>query len=95
MAQYWQDAPEAVHKYSAVNGQLTASGGAFTWSIPVGTHEITNGAMLINLYEVASGAMVMADIAVNQTTYAVTITINDTASAGTLAAGTYKVVMVG
>ena len=91
----WQDAPEAVHKYSAVNGQLTASGGAFTWTIPVGTHEITNGAILINLYEIASGAMVMADVAVNQTTYAVTITINDTASAGTLVAGTYKVVMVG
>ena len=91
----WKNAPESFHKYTATNGALTASGGAFTWSIPASTHKITNGAILINLYEVASGAMVMADVAVNQTTYAVTITISDTTSAGTLTAGTYKVVMVG
>ena len=37
----------------------------------------------------------MTDIVVNQSTGAVTITINDTAGAGSLAANTYKAVLVG
>ena len=51
--------------------------------------------MLINLYEVASNEMVLADIAVNPTNYTITIRINDTSSAGTLEASKYRVVAIG
>lgn len=91
----WQNMPVILKNYTATNGALTAAGGAFTWTIAAATHGISNNNILVNLYEVATGAMVIADVVVNQTNYAVTITINDVASAGTLAAGTYKVVMVG
>jgi len=91
----WQDMPEKFHKYTAANGALTAAGGAFTWSIPVATHGITNPAMLVQIYEVTTGAQVLADVAVSQANYGVTITINDTDGAGTLEANTYRVVLFG
>lgn len=90
----WTAQPEsfAFHKYTANNGTLTASGGAFTWEIPAVTHGIANSVILIQVYEVASGEMVITDAVVNQTNYNVTIKIN---GAGTLAAGTYKAVLFG
>ena len=91
----WQAMPEHYHKYTANNGSLTATGGAFTWSIPAATHGVSNAAMIVQLYEVASNQLVIADVAISSTNYNVTITINDTAAAGTLAAGTYKVVIFG
>lgn len=89
----WETLPTILKKYSANNTALTASGGAFTWSIPAATHGVSNP-MTVQLFEVASGAMVIADTVVASNGN-VTITINDTASAGTLTAGTYKVVIVG
>ena len=89
----WETLPTILKKYSANNTALTASGGAFTWSIPAATHGVSNP-MTVQLFEVASGAMVIADTVVASNGN-VTITINDTASAGTLATGTYKVVIVG
>ena len=91
----WQNAPESFHKYTATNGSLTASGGAFTWSIPASTHKVSNVGIIVQLYQVSTGEMVFADVTVNQSNYNVTITINDTASAGTLASGTYRVVIFG
>ena len=91
----WQNAPESFHKYTATNGSLTASGGAFTWSIPASTHGVSNVSIIVQLYQVSTGEMVFADVTVNQSNYNVTITINDTASAGTLASGTYRVVIFG
>ena len=91
----WKAAPESFHKYTAQNATLSASSGAFTWSITAATHGVTNSSMLIQLYEVATGAQVMADVVVNQTNFNVTITINDVAGAGTLSANTYKVVVIG
>ena len=91
----WQVMPEHYHKYTATNAVITASGGAFTWNIPAATHGISNADMIVQLYEVATNQMVIADVAVNATNYNVTITINDTNSAGTLTAGTYKVVIFG
>lgn len=91
----WQNAPESFHKYTATNGSLTASGGAFTWSIPATTHKVSNVGIIVQLYQVSTGEMVFADVTVNQSNYNVTITINDTASAGTLASGTYRVVIFG
>ena len=94
-APVWQNAPESFHKYTATNGSLTASGGAFTWSIPATTHKVSNVGIIVQLYQVSTGEMVFADVTVNQSNYNVTITINDTASAGTLASGTYRVVIFG
>lgn len=91
----WQPAPESVHKYTGINGALTASGGAWSWTIPATTHGIDNNAILTQVYEVATGEQVIVDISVNATSYLVTITINDTAGAGSLAAGTYRAVLLG
>lgn len=90
----WQDAPEKFHKYSAFNGDLTATGGAFSWSIPATTHKFTTSDLIVQLYD-SNGNQVIADVAINQTNYGVTIVINDTASAGTLASGSYRVVIMG
>ena len=91
----WKNAPESFHKYTATNGALTASGGAFTWSIPATTHNVANVGIIVQLYQVSTGEMVFADVVVNQSNYNVTITINNTASSGTLASGTYRVVIFG
>lgn len=91
----WKAAPESFHKYTAQNASLSATAGAFTWSIAAATHGVANSSMLVQLYEVATGAQVMADVVVNQTNFNVTITINDVAGAGTLSANTYKVVIIG
>lgn len=94
-APVWQSAPESFHKYTAQNASLSATSGAFTWSIASSTHGVKNSSMLVQLYEVATGAQVIADIVVNQTNFNITITINDVAGAGTLSANTYKVVVIG
>ena len=91
----WKPMHEVVHKYTAVNGALTAIGGSFTWAIDSSVHGIQNSAILVNLYEVASNEMVLADVAVNPTNYTITIRINDTTSAGTLEASKYRVVAIG
>jgi len=88
----WQALPAGLKKYTAQNGALTAAGGAWTWSIAAATHGVSTP-VTVQLFD-ASGNMVMADVAV-ATNGNVTITINDTASAGTLAANTYRVVIVG
>ena len=89
----WQDMPTILKKYTAQNGALTATGGAFTWTIAAATHGVTYPSN-VQLFESATGAMVMTDIAV-AAGGAVTIAINDTESAGTLAANTYRVVIIG
>lgn len=91
----WQVMPEKFHKYAATNAVIAAAGGAFTWTINAATHGIQNPAMLVQLYEAATGAQVLADVAVDPTNYAVTITINDTEATGNLAANTYRVVLFG
>ena len=84
----------AVKKKTVTNPALTAAGGTFTWSIAanaaLGTGEIT-----VNVYEVSGGAIVIPEVVVNQSTGAVTITINDTNGLGNLSAGTYKAVLIG
>lgn len=88
----WQALPAGLKKYTAQNGALTAAGSAWTWSIAQATHGVT-APLTVQLFD-ASGNMVMADVAV-ATNGNVTIVINDTASAGTLVANTYRVVIIG
>lgn len=82
-------------KYTATNPALTASGGAWSWAISNATHGLGNAALMVQVYEVSSGAMVFADVTIDQSTFTVTITMIDSASAGTLAAGTYRAVIIG
>lgn len=91
----WKTAPESVHKYTATNPALTASGGAWTWTVNASAHGISNNAIFVTLYEVSSGAQVMADVSVNATNYTITVTMVDSNSAGSLAAGTYRMVALG
>ena len=82
------------HKLTFTNPALSASGGAWTWTIPDSSN--TLGAdVSVTIYEASTGAIVIPDIVVNQSTGAITITINDTASASSLTAGTYKAVVLG
>ena len=82
------------HKLTFTNPALSASGGAWTWTIPDSSN--TLGAdVSVTIYEASTGAIVIPDIVVNQSTGAITITINDTASASSLTAGTYKAVVIG
>lgn len=89
----WQAAPENLHKYTATNPTITANGGAFTWTIDAQA----NGPkypMLVQVYEAATNAMVLADVVTNASG-SIVITINDTAGTGTLTAGTYRAVAIG
>lgn len=89
-APVWQDMPVNLKKYSANNTAITAAGGAYTWTITKATHGIDTPAV-IQLYEVATNEMVMADVVV-AATGDVTIKI---VGSGTLAADKYKVVIIG
>lgn len=91
----WQNAPESFHKYTAQNEQLNASGGSWSWVIDSSTHGILSNSMLVQVYEVSTGALVFADVSINQSNYTVTIVINDVNSIETLVAGTYQVVIIG
>lgn len=86
----WQDMPTNLKKYSANNTAITAAGGAYTWTIAKATHGI-NTPVVVQLYEVATNEMVMADVVV-AVTGDVTIKI---VGSGTLAADKYKVVIIG
>ena len=88
----WQDMPTHLKKYSANNTALTAAGGVFTWTISATTHGVSQP-LAVQLFEVASGAQVIADVVVTST--GVTIQINDSTNITTLTANTYKVVIIG
>lgn len=89
-APVWQNMPTILKKYTATNGTITASGGAFTWTITAATHGVTTPAT-VQLFEVASNEQVIANVAIAANGN-VTITINGT---GSLAAGTYRAVIIG
>lgn len=89
-APVWQDVPTILKKYTATNGALTAAGGAFTWTITTETHGVATPA-IVQLFEVASNEQVIANVVIAENGN-VTITINGT---GSLAAGTYRAVIIG
>lgn len=86
----WQDMPTVLKKYTATNGAITAAGGAFTWTITAATHGVTTPAT-VQLFEAASNEQVIANVTIAENGN-VTITINGT---GSLAAGTYRAVIIG
>lgn len=86
----WQNMPTILKKYTEYNDALTATGGVFTWTIAKATHGITTPA-IIQLFEEISGEMVIADVTIGNNSV-VTIKI---VGSGTLAKGTYRVVIIG
>lgn len=86
----WQNMPTILKKYTEYNEALTASGGVFTWTIAKAKHGITTPA-IVQLFEEATGEMVIADVTVDGNSV-VTIKI---VGSGTLAKGTYRVVIIG
>lgn len=89
-APVWQNMPTIIKKYTATNGTITAVGGAFTWTITATTHGVTTPAT-VQLFEAASNEQVIANVVIAENGN-VTITINGT---GSLAAGTYRAVIIG
>ena len=89
-APVWKNAPTILKKYTATNGTITAAGGAYTWTITAATHGVTTPAT-VQLFEVANNEQVIADVAIAANGN-VTIKINGT---GSLAAGTYRAVIIG
>lgn len=82
----------SIKKYSAKNTSITPSAGVATWSISAATHGVaTTGALIVQMKEV-SGAVVEADISINDTTGDITITWN---AASTVSADTYRVTIIG
>lgn len=82
----------SVGKYSAKNTSITPSGGIATWTIAQSTHGLSaSGALIVQMKEV-SGAVVDADISINDTTGNITITWN---AASTVSADTYRVTIIG
>ena len=76
------------YKYTASNPALTASSGICTWTI---NHGLGNKYPTVQLYEISSGEMVIADItAVSESQ--LKVIINSTTS---ISAGTYQAVIIG
>lgn len=89
-APVWQNMPTNLKKYSANNTTITAAGGAYTWTIAKATHGI-NTPVVVQLYEVATNEMVMADVVVAASGDVIIKIVGS----GTLAADKYKVVIIG
>lgn len=87
---YIKNKPTILKTYSANNSALSASGGVCTWTISASTHGISGSNLMVQLYEVSSGDMVMADVSINSSK---TVTIKFNLSS--ITAGTYKVVITG
>lgn len=80
-------------KYTATNGALTQSSGVITWTIAAGTHGLgAVGSIIVQMKEVSTGAVVEADIIVNDSTGDITLSWN---SASNVTAGTYRVTAIG
>lgn len=86
----------SVHKLVFTNPALTkSSGDVCTWTIADGTSAGQTNLgedVTVTVYEVSSGDIVIPDVSVNQSTGAITITINSSAN---ISAGTYKAVVLG
>jgi hypothetical protein len=76
-----------VHKITAQNGALTASGGVCTWSI---SNTLATADVVVSVYETSSNEEVMCSITVASNT--ITVKINSTSN---IAANTYKAVIIG
>jgi hypothetical protein len=80
-------------KYTAKNSSITPITGVATWTISAATHGIGSvGSIIVQMKEVSSGAVVDADIVINESTGGVTITWN---AQSIVSADTYRVTLIG
>ena len=76
------------YKYTEVNPALTASSDICTWTV---THGLGNKFPLVQIYEISTGEMILADI-IAVSASQLRILINST---GDIAAGEYQVIIIG
>lgn len=81
------DGSSLAKKLTATNPALTPSGGLCTWSI---TNSRGTADVLVQLQEVSTHEVVMADVLVTASTITIKIV-----SSSTIAAGTYKAIIIG
>ena len=78
--------------YSTTNPALTASAGAFTWTVPAADHRFTSKVLGISLYD-SEGQMVIANVTIDSS-YNIVVSMYDE-TVTTIEAGKYMIVVVG
>lgn len=78
--------------YSTTNPALTASAGAFTWTVPATDHGFASKVLGISLYD-SEGQMVFTNVTIDSS-YNIVVSMYDEAVA-TIEAGEYMIVVVG
>ena len=87
----WSEMPKSFIKFSEKNSALTPVDGKAIWNIGASTHGIVSEDIMVQLFEVATGQQVFADVVVGADK-SVRISMNASA---TVAANTYKAVLFG
>lgn len=87
----WSAMPKSFIKFVQKNPALTPASGKATWTIGASTHGIVAEDIMVQLFEVATGEQVFADVVVSADK-SVKITMNASA---TVVANTYKAVLFG
>lgn len=87
----WSEMPKSFIKFSQKNSALTPADGKAIWNIGASTHGIVSEDIMVQLFEVATGQQVFADVVVGADK-SVRISMNASA---TVAANTYKAVLFG
>lgn len=88
-----RSALSATGKYTATNGAISPVSNIATWSIPASTHGLgATGAIIVQMKDLDTNALVDADIVINDSTGDITITWNSTTG---VSAGSYRVTAVG
>ena len=87
----WSAMPKSFIKFVQKNPTLTPSGGKATWTIGASVHGIVAEDIMVQLFEVATGEQVFADVVVGADK-SVKISMNASA---TVVANTYKAVLFG
>ena len=78
--------------YSTTNPALTASAGAFTWTIPATDHGFVSKVLDISLYD-SEGQMVIANITIDGS-YNIVVSMYDE-TVTTIETGKYMIVVIG
>lgn len=78
--------------YSTTNPALTASAGAFTWTVSATDHGFTSKVLGISLYD-SEGQMVIANVTIDSS-YNIVVSMYDE-TVTTIEAGKYMIVVVG
>lgn len=78
--------------YSTTNPALTASAGAFTWTVPAADHRFTSKVLDISLYD-SEGQMVFTSVTIDSS-YNIVVSMYDE-TVTTIEAGKYIIIVIG